>query len=343
MATKTKTNFEAVGLTSHMPDVVVITTDAVSLEIMVYVNGSLVFDSDYYPFQGKVNFRDIREIVETAMLEKKLALATLTLTAKETRATGSGSTYTLVSGKKVVFSKMKNPNGSTNFLNSNFLTTRKSVLIPVDGYVNISCYVKANEQGTKGVTIYYTTAEDPDTPRSFLYDLGSAQTGSEEVIIDSFDYDFLKRMVDVHEEVDCKVLYGDYHLGNRHFRFFFTEEQATDHFTFMNAFNVKEAAFLFNTRTVKTEVDRSEAVCGRTTHFYDESAKVKFEVETAPLTYDEALWLNQLLTSRYVTRMVGYLVVQVLISDISSEVVESDKELSRLKFSWQYADGNEYL
>ena len=150
-------------------------------------------------------------------------------------------------------------------------------------------------------------------------------------------------MVDVHEEVDCKVLYGDYHLGNRHFRFFFTEEQATDHFTFMNAFNVEETAFLFNTRTVKTEVDRSEAVCGRTTHFYDESAKVKYEVETAPLTYDEALWLNQLLTSRYVTRMVGYLVVQVLISDISSEVVESDKELSRLKFSWQYADGNEYL
>ena len=80
MATKTETNFEAVGLTSHMPDVVVITTDAVSLDIMVYVNGSLVFDSDYYPFQGKVNFRDIREIVETAMLEKKLALATLTLT-----------------------------------------------------------------------------------------------------------------------------------------------------------------------------------------------------------------------------------------------------------------------
>ena len=66
-------------------------------------------------------------------------------------------------------------------------------------------------------------------------------------------------------------------------------------------------------------------------------------METAPLTYDEALWLNQLLTSRYVTRMVGYLVVQVLITDISSEVVESDKELSRLKFSWQYADGNEYL
>jgi len=36
-------------------------------------------------------------------------------------------------------------------------------------------------------------------------------------------------------------------------------------------------------------------------------------------------------------------VVQVLISDITSEVVDSDKELSRLKFSWQYADGNEYL
>jgi hypothetical protein len=35
--------------------------------------------------------------------------------------------------------------------------------------------------------------------------------------------------------------------------------------------------------------------------------------------------------------------VQVLISDITSEVTDSSKELIRLKFSWKYADGIEYL
>jgi hypothetical protein len=35
--------------------------------------------------------------------------------------------------------------------------------------------------------------------------------------------------------------------------------------------------------------------------------------------------------------------VQVLISDFSSEVTDSDKELIRIKFSWKYADGTEYL
>jgi hypothetical protein len=78
--------------------------------------------------------------------------------------------------------------------------------------------------------------------------------------------------------------------------------------------------------------------------FYDETVKVKHEVETAPLTYDEAMWLNQMLTSKLVKRpMDDGEEAEVLISDISSEVTDADKELIRLKFSWKYADGTERL
>jgi hypothetical protein len=34
---------------------------------------------------------------------------------------------------------------------------------------------------------------------------------------------------------------------------------------------------------------------------------------------------------------------EILISDITSEVSDSDKDLIRLKFSWKYADGSQWL
>ena len=87
----------------------------------------------------------------------------------------------------------------------------------------------------------------------------------------------------------------------------------------------------------------ADTLAGKT-QFYDETVKVKHEVETASLPYDEAKWLNQMLTSKLVKRRIedgSY--EKVLISDITSEVTDSDKELIRLKFSWKYADGNEWL
>jgi hypothetical protein len=167
------------------------------------------------------------------------------------------------------------------------------------------------------------------------------QSTTEAIITSNKTYDDFKNAVG---EPSCTVHMVEYQIGTRYFNIFFTDEKATDVFTFVNAFNIEETAFLFNTTTVKTEVDRSEAVCGNRMQFYDETIKVKHEVETAPLTYDEAMWLNQMLTSKLVKRpMDDGEDAEVLISDISSEVTDADKELIRLKFSWKYADGTERL
>lgn len=128
------------------------------------------------------------------------------------------------------------------------------------------------------------------------------------------------------------------------FSIFYTDEIQTDRFTFRNAFNVKETVYLYGATTIKTDVNRSEAVCGRETLFYDQEVLVTHEVETAPMTYNEAMWLNQLLTARWVARILeDGTEAPILISDISSEVADTDKDLIRIKFNWKYADGNEYL
>ena len=67
-------------------------------------------------------------------------------------------------------------------------------------------------------------------------------------------------------------------------------------------------------------------------------------METAPLPIDEAKWLNQMLTSNLVKHgMEDGTFEDILISDITSEVTNSDKDLVRLKFSWKYADGGEWI
>jgi hypothetical protein len=104
-----------------------------------------------------------------------------------------------------------------------------------------------------------------------------------------------------------------------------------------------EKMYLFGATSIKTEVDRNEAICGNTTQFYDENVKVKHEVETAPLTYEEAKSMTEMLTSKYVTRRVGNSTFEkVLITDITSEVTDSNKELTKIKFSWKYAEGTEW-
>ena len=111
----------------------------------------------------------------------------------------------------------------------------------------------------------------------------------------------------------------------------------------MNAFNIPERAYLYGATTTKTEVNRSEAVIGRKTLFYDETVTVKHEVETGPMTYDEAMWLSQMFASRWVNRILpNNKSAEILISDISSEVTDSNKELMKLKFSWKYAEGTEW-
>ena len=80
------------------------------------------------------------------------------------------------------------------------------------------------------------------------------------------------------------------------------------------------------------------------TRMVSSSKLVKNEVETAPLPYDEAKWLSQMLTSKKVSRAMGDgTFEEILISDITSEVSDSDKDLIRLKFSWKYADGSQWL
>ena len=363
MATTINTEFDSIYLTAHLPEGIEYETDQPSLEVSIYVNTSKVFSSTYYPYQEVVLVRDIRSIIEAAMADRQMSFATLKIVAAEPTSKAPTLTYdedgnmhmtfddatpepitVTAEGIKVIYSCYKTIDDSDSFLYSNFLTSRKSALIPRNVQLKLSNYTKAYAQGSNYALIYYSQRSVPEQVFTYKADLGKMQSTSEKIVTVNLTHQSFKSSVDQAMNINCIVHGVEYHIGVRQFNIFFTDEEPTEVFSFRNAFNVEEIYSLFGATTIKTEVDRSEAVCGHKTQFYDETVKVKHEVETAQLPYDEAKWLNQMLTSKLVKRRIedgSY--EKVLISDITSEVSDSDKELIRLKFTWKYADGNEWL
>lgn len=353
--TKINTAFDTLYLSAHLPEEVSIKTEAAQLEINIFVDSKKVFRSVYYPYEKMVYVRDIRSIVEASMFERQLVMATLkidvyeplktsTTTTVEFGSDGSETPAASVKDVKVVYCRFKSSEGSAGFLSNNFLTTRASALIPRNGQLKLSNYTKAYVQSNNRVLIYYSATDTPDDVQTYETSLGKNQSTKEDIITADLSHKYFKKMVDQGVHTDSIIKGVEYQIGGRYFNIFFTDEQPTETFKFLNAFNIMETAYLYNTTTVKTEIDRSEAVCGQQTQFYDETVKVKHEVETAPLTNSEATWLNQMLTSKLVKVLIdGYTAVPVLISDISSEVSDSDKELIRLKFTWVFVDGTEWI
>ena len=365
MATTIKTDFDSIYLTAHLPEELSIETDAACLDLNIFVDGKKVFKSVYYPYNQMVCVRDIRSIIEASMYERQLVMASLRIEVYEpvnsTTSTnitidengnyvvtfdsgGSSSPNATLDSVKMVYCRFKSGASSEGYLGSWFLTTRKSALIPRNGQLSLSNYTKAYAQGNNFALIYYSLPHASGQIFSYSANLGKVQSTTEKIVTAELSYNYFKSTVEQALGTDCIVHGIEYQIGIRRFNIFFTDEKPTEEFTFLNGFNMEETAYLYNTTSIKTEVDRSEAVCGHRTQFYDETVVVKHEVETAPLTYDEAKWLNQMLTSKLVKRPINdEESAEVLISDISSEVSDSDKELIRIKFSWKYADGNEWI
>ena len=338
MATNITTSFNSIYLTAQLPETVFIGTSESSVTVRVEVDGDEVFKSVYYPYNQVIAFRDLRSIVEAAMLDQGLDIATLEIWAEPPSGNASA-----VQDVKVIYSDRKFVSETEALLRAQFLTTRTSALIPKDGHVILCNYTKAFEEGYNNITIYYSMPYAADTVLIKNHYMGRVQSETAKIVSVKLDYAYFKTIVDNATGGNAVIRGAEYHIGGRRFNIFFTDEQPTDNFEFLNCFGEQETLYLYGATTIKSEVDRSEAVSGRKTQYYDETVKVKHEVETAPLTFEEAKWVSQMLTSKWVAKHLAEgIAEEILISDITSEVTDSDKELTRIKFSWKYAKGTEW-
>ncbi|MBE6271829.1 MAG: hypothetical protein E7101_12935 [Prevotella ruminicola] len=272
------------------------------------------------------------------MLQKDLAIAKFLLTVKDYE------NFTYNTGNDIViYSHLKSLGGSEQQLTKSFLSTRKSALLSRSCPFTLYNYAVPYKQEYHYCDIYYTIPSSREIITA-TYTFGNKQSDTPKIIPTDASYAKLQELLAQRNILDATIHRVYYYLDSREFNIYFTPDDPSDTFQFKGNFNLWETVCLFGATTSKTEIDRSEAICGNKVAYYDTSVKVKHEVETAPLTLSEAQFLTQLLSSQEITREVADgLFAPVIISDISSEVSDNNSNPIRLKFTWTYADQNEFL
>ena len=118
-------------------------------------------------------------------------------------------------------------------------------------------------------------------------------------------------------------------------------------FFYLNCFGVAEQLPLQRTTTEKVKSDRSVALLGKISKFYDITHSKEYEVESGPLTADECLQVEQMLTSPSVRIPIPPNVeifetdfdamLPILITDFTCEFSETDEKLNKVKFTWRHS------
>lgn len=119
-------------------------------------------------------------------------------------------------------------------------------------------------------------------------------------------------------------------------------------FHYTNCFNVAEQLILPHATTHKIKADRSIATLGKSARFYNVTTAKEYEVQSAPLTSDECLQVEQMLTSPVVRIPWGSdsnlaetdfdAMLPILITDFTSELSDTDDKPNSVKFTWRFKD-----
>ena len=208
MATTIKTALESLYLTARLPEEVSIETDANSVEVNVFLENKSIFSSVYYTYQNTIIVRDIRSIIEAAMLDRGMPTASMKLTVSA--AEDVVSTGNII----VVFSTFKSSDSSETFLLTHFLSTRKSALVPRNGRFTLSNYSEAYVQGNNTATVFYHTSHD-NIRHVYSYSLGRVQTTTEGIVTADLSHQHFKEVVERNvSPLACRHSLLDFFIGS---------------------------------------------------------------------------------------------------------------------------------
>lgn len=335
------TQFDSVYLTTLLPEELEISTNNSSVDVRISVGPVLAYESTLYPYNGKVVVSELRSIVEAGMKSAGYGVQLLNIEVSSPEEQGT----TLVDDIMVVYATYKVQEESSDFLSENFLMSDKSVLLSQRDTTKLYYYHDGSVQEQISAEINYIPMTGTSRVYTYNWNGGNTSHSASENHLRSVTVGFVPLMRQLLQATGIagKVVSAVYHIGARAFTMYFTNELPVETFSFINAFGCRETASVFGKETLKTKTEHSEAVLKGKSQYYDEQTKVTHEIETAPMTYNQAVAMNQLLTSPEVKRVVSNLIEEpVLISDLSSEISSSDKDEIKLKFSWRYADGTEW-
>ena len=335
-----------IALSSDLPDISIL-TDHDAVDFRLVANGERLLEGRYYANDGYVVVSDISSIIEHFMAgntDGNFCEIHIEAFVGEDEADYTDSVVTVLYCDKTT--GLTDP---TDWLQENFLTLTRSRRLAPHSFINLSWYTTERESAM--VRVYVTYLDDDGKRRTYQYvQSGNGQIAhingimTEFVVLDTV-VDKLRDRAQVENPVLQSVTVR---CNNRSATFFI--DPALDGIIpiyYLNCFGVPEHISMPRTTTEKVKSDRSVALLGKTSEFYDITHSKEYEVESGPLTADECLQVEQMLTSPSVKIPFGPntsvyetdfdAMLPILITDFTCEFSDSDEKLNKIKFTWRHS------
>lgn len=333
------TNLSGIILSCNIGEII-ITTDEEFIDVKLLFASSTILTERYYAYDGYVVLSNIAELFEQYLSKSYDSLYS------DCSLFVSGAVQSISRVFRLYYcDKQLGIDDADDFFANNFLS--------------LSRYVRIRPDDTYRLTWYDATGLDDGykITASFIDENGEVQSygegrqfdrtpaGCKSILINSAELrDYMQHQFGN----GIKLLSIMVSVGSRTVTLFIDPELTSSRqFFFLNCFNQVERVDINGITTKKFSSERSLAVVSRIRTQYDVSHSVEYETDSAPLTNDEALLVQQMLTSTSVKTQVEERPMSyndfddrpsILITDYTCEFANKPDELNSVKFTWQLSD-----
>lgn len=336
-------------LSSDVPDVTIF-TDHEFVDFRLLGGNFALLEGRYYALNGTVIVSDIASIIEHFLAGNTDSnLFDFNLEAKAGGETATAAFTVLYCDKATgIFTP-------EYWVKENFLTLSPVRRLAPDSYINVSWYTTEKE----GILfrVYVTFLNDKGQRDTYQYThSGNGQIAHANTIFQELIYldDVRKKIKSAKKIASLTLQSVTVRCGERYATFFIDPALAdVTPIYYLNCFGVMEHISLQRTTTEKVKADRSIATLGKTSRFYDVTTSKEYEVESAALTSDECVQVEQMLTAPSVRVPFGNSVMfyetdfdallPILITDFTSEFSDTDDKLNKVKFTWRFSENRPFV
>ena len=348
-------NFRAMMLSCHIGTISIMTDkEYIDVDISTTEKDYLLSER-YYATDGRVLLYDLRSLVEQAMRPSGIVVMSVWFEVYVDIPDDHSDDYDRGGFKCIYCDRDIDIYDFEPLLRSHFLTAAASRRVAPESFVFLPFFAYYGELVNYEVFVDYVLKGTWDEERgtrtaghcSFKGPLQQTSATSNEVWTHTIFCAEVKRHAEDMVGGEVELTAFTVRVGDRAASFFIDKSLAgTRPFYFRNCFNVSDNLFVPAVTTAKTKVDRSLAVLGSVSQFYDATCEQTYEVKSAGLTADECSLAEQLFCSDDVRTPYESApddgdfdaLRSVLITDSTSEIADDPEKPNTVKFTWRYAE-----
>ena len=339
-------NFRAMMLSCHIGTISILTDkEYIDVDISTTETGKLLSER-YYATDGRVLLYDLRSLVEQAMRPSGIVVMSVWFEVYVDIPDDHSDDYDR-SGFMVIYCDRDiDIYDFEPLLKSHFLTAAASRRVAPESFMFLPFFAYSNEAVNYEVYCDYISGG----LHSHCWFAGPYQqmtASSDGVWTHTIFCKEIQQQAEDMVGAELELTAFTIRVGDRAASFFIDKSLAgTRPFYFRNCFNVSDNLFVPAVTTAKTKVDRSLAVLGSVSQFYDATCEQTYEVQSAGLTADECSLIEQIICSNDVRtpyESAPYdgdfdTMCPVLITDSASEIADDPEMPNKVKFTWRYAE-----